>query len=261
MASCAKPVLAVCLLCLVSIAGPAHGATGSSEASPPAPGSAVTPARGGPPSGGTAAPIVVTGQAAATPSPTAPNIDLNAEPPPAGWGTADPPPSSPSIAAASDGSDAFGSVDEMVRTHVQQARAHFSAGRYDEAIAQLEAAYTLRPNSNYLFSIAQSHRRAGRNRKALTQYERFLQADPNTSLRTETQNYISELMIVVRQEEILDQERRRPLWKKGGFWGVLASSTAAVGVALGVGLGVGLRSELPTLMFDLRAGNALTGTP
>ncbi len=103
-----------------------------------------------------------------------------------------------------------------------------------------------------------SHRRAGRNRNALAEYQRFLSADPNSPLRSETQNYISELKVLIQQEDSLERERKRPLWKRGWFWGVLASSTAVVGITLGVGLGLGLKDGTQTINLSFGQGNALT---
>ncbi len=180
------------------------------------------------------------------------------EPPPRGYLRTGKPHPESSDASLDNDSAAFGSIDEMVRQHVQAARTHFGSGHYDQAIIELESAYTLRPNANYLFSIAQSHRRAGRNRKALAEYQRFLSADPNSSLRNETQNYIAELRILIQQEDAIERERKRPIWKKGWFWGVVASSTAVVGVSLGVGLGVGLKDSTQTINLSFGQGNAMT---
>lgn len=180
------------------------------------------------------------------------------EPPPRGFLRTGKPHTESSNPSEENPSDAFGSIDEMVRQHVQAARTHFASGHYDQAIIELESAYKLRPNANYLFSIAQSHRRAGRNRKALSEYQRFLSADPNSSLRNETQNYIGELRTLIQQEDAIERERKRPIWKKGWFWGVVASSTAVVGVSLGVGLGVGLKDSTQTINLSFGQGNALT---
>jgi tetratricopeptide (TPR) repeat protein len=136
---------------------------------------------------------------------------------------------------------------------VRQARQHFNAGQYDQAIERLTLAYGLRPRPEYLFSIAQSYRRAGKNREALRAYQRFLRVAPDSNLRSEAGNYIGELTLLLRQQEAAERERRRPVWRRPWFWGVLGSATVAAGVALGVGLGVGLQQPPPeTLTFSWR---------
>lgn len=161
--------------------------------------------------------------------------------------------------AASPDTGAFDTLDEQVQQRVARARAAFSAGHYDAALADLESAYKLKPNPNYLFSMAQCHRRSGRNRDALTMYQRFLRESPKSGLRMETLNYISELNTLIAQDDAIEQERRRPVWRKGWFWGVLASATVATGVALGVGLGVGLRQNPETIGFQFPNGSTASG--
>lgn len=214
----------------------------------PSPAPSVAPDPGSQP-GATPASPPLSSAAPPAPSPAVP-IGDDAEPAPAGWDASGHPtpatrePASP----GGDNADAFGSAEELARAHVQQARVLFGSGQYDKAITELEAAYRLRPNSNYLFSIAQCHRRAGRNRVAYGAYERFLRADPNTALRQETQNYMTELLIVIRQEEAQERERKRPVWRKPWFWGAVAGSAAAAALALGIGLGVGLKEDTQTVI-------------
>lgn len=169
-----------------------------------------------------------------------------------------PGPAVPTAAAAAAPADsgAFGTVEEQVQERLAKARSYFSASQYDAAISELQAAYRLKANPNYLFSIAQSHRRAGRHREALSYYQRFLTESQNTPLKVETLNYITELRTLLVQEEAIERERKRPVWKKPWFWGVLGSSAAAV--ALGVGLGVGLRDSTETIGFSFGAGS-MTG--
>lgn len=167
------------------------------------------------------------------------------------------PPPGPSVPveaqAPQQDSGTFGTIDEQVQERLARARALFAAGQYDAAISELQAAYGLKANPNYLFSIAQSHRRAGRHREALSFYQRFLRESPNTPLRAETTSYITELTTLIRQQETLETERRRRVWKKPWFWGVLGSSAAAV--ALGIGLGVGLRDGTESISFSFGTGS------
>lgn len=182
-----------------------------------------------------------------------PDPAVSTEPPPA--------PLTPPSAAREADSGAFDTIQEQLHQRVTQARTYFTAGRYDAAIGELNAAYALEPNPNYLFSIAQCHRRSGRNRDALSAYQRFLQASPDTPLKVETSNYIAELTVLIKQQDTIEKENKRPLWKKRWFWGIVGSSTVAT--VLGLSLGLGLQDNTTRIGFRFDTGStagALTRT-
>lgn len=130
---------------------------------------------------------------------------------------------------------AFGTIEEQVVEHLKAARQHFNAGQYEQAIRRLEAAYGLSPKAQYLFSIAQSHRRLGHHREARDMYRRFLRDAPKekAGLRLEATSYIRELDVIIAKIEAEEREKRRPLAKQRWFWAVLGS-VAAAGAAAGV---------------------------
>jgi iron complex outermembrane receptor protein len=66
-----------------------------------------------------------------------------------------------------------------------EARRHFRAGmsliaqkQYDQGIAELEAAYAIKPHPNVLFNIARAYQDAGRLPQALDAYRRYLASNP-----------------------------------------------------------------------------------
>jgi tetratricopeptide (TPR) repeat protein len=129
-------------------------------------------------------------------------------------------------------------------TYIERGRTYFKDKRFAEAAEMLQKAYALEPKPMLLFNMAQAYRRAGRVRDAYPLYQRFLSADPHTTLKAETEGYIAELSVVLAEEDRAEKERSRPLYKKGWFWGVVAASAAVViGTSLGVGLGLGLRDN------------------
>ncbi len=160
------------------------------------------------------------------------------EPPPAG--TAPPP-----------AGDSASRVDDYL-----ERGAHFFKDRhFIEAAEMLKKAYVLDPRPIFLFNMAQAYRRAGRVNEAQTLYHRFLDADPHTTLRAETESYTAELAMVIAERAREDKERAKPVYKKAWFWGVVAGSAAVViGTSLGVGLGLGLRDDraVVDLAFPLR---------
>ncbi|MBZ4421089.1 TonB-dependent receptor [Myxococcus sp. RHST-1-4] len=66
-----------------------------------------------------------------------------------------------------------------------EARRHFRAGmsliaqkQYDQGIAELEAAYAIKPHPNVLYNIARAYHDAGRLQEALDAYKRYLASNP-----------------------------------------------------------------------------------
>lgn len=133
------------------------------------------------------------------------------------------------------------SVEDQVDAQVQKASEHFSAGRYRESASALRAAHDLDPQPIFLFNIAQSLRRGQQLQEALSFYQRYLVADPKTSLRAETNGYIQELTVLLEKQEQLEREKRKPAWRKAWFWGLMGGGVALVATGLGLGLGLGLR--------------------
>lgn len=133
------------------------------------------------------------------------------------------------------------SLEDQVDAHVQKASDHFSAGRYKDSAAALRAAHDLDPQPIFLFNIAQSLRRGQHLKEALTFYQRYLVADPKTSLRAETNGYIQELTALLEKQEQLEREKRKPAWRKPWFWGLMGAGVAVVATGLGLGLGLGFR--------------------
>jgi iron complex outermembrane receptor protein len=74
-----------------------------------------------------------------------------------------------------------------------EARRHFRNGmsliaqkQYDEGIAELEAAYAIKPHANVLYNIARAYHDAGRLTEALDAYQRYLASNPPDSASVTT---------------------------------------------------------------------------
>ncbi len=140
--------------------------------------------------------------------------------------------------------DAQDAIEAQVRDHVAKGKQFHLQKQFALSIREWEAAYRLSPKPTYLFNIATDHYRAGHLKEALAGYRLFLAKEPEhpvPSLRLEANSNIADIQTILRQQAELDREKKRPLWRKPWFWGVLASATVATGVALGVGLGLGLK--------------------
>jgi hypothetical protein len=99
-----------------------------------------------------------------------------------------------SIASADDRSDA--------RDHFMKGSKFFDLGKFDEAIKEYEAAYTLRDEPVLLYNIAQAHRLAGHASQAMHFYKSYLHRSPKAPNREEVENKIAELEKLVQQQQI-----------------------------------------------------------
>lgn len=69
----------------------------------------------------------------------------------------------------------------------------YNAQRFAESIELFERAYAEHPAPEFLFNIAQAHRRLGHCEEALVFYRRYLEQLPNTKLRAEVEGHVAKL--------------------------------------------------------------------
>jgi len=75
----------------------------------------------------------------------------------------------------------------------EQGTAFYKKGEWDQAIEQFELCYKSLPQPVFLFNIAQSHNKAGRQQQALTYYKRYLTDAPTAANRAEVETTVAEL--------------------------------------------------------------------
>lgn len=90
---------------------------------------------------------------------------------------------------------------------------------------------------NDMRTLIAEQERAAQVKSALSQEQRRAETQQR-ALREEQERTETTQRALQEERDRSDRERRRPLYKKGWFWGVVGASAAAV--ALGIGLGVGL---------------------
>lgn len=140
-------------------------------------------------------------------------------------------------------------VSEYIR-HLQagmlDAEAQRSAAeqRFGQAIASWDSAYRLDPVPIYLYQRAEAERSAGLLRDALSSYERFLAADPQTPLRAELAVRRRQL-----QARLLEEEASR-------WWAQKSYAQAARVLAEAESL-----SPLPQHLFQRAEALRLAGQP
>lgn len=174
---------------------------------------------------------------------------------------------------------------ETAGSYVQRSVQYFGNKEYESAALALEKAYKIDPKPLFLFNIGQAYKRAGRSKEALAAYERFLRADPQSTLRAEAEGYANDMRVLIAEKERSEQvkaalltekeraaekeqalraeqqrteqaqkslqleraqaekERRRPIYKRAWFWGVLGGAVVAAGLAVGLGVALAPRDR------------------
>jgi tetratricopeptide (TPR) repeat protein len=77
--------------------------------------------------------------------------------------------------------------------HQKRAALLYQAGRYGDAVAELEAEYALEPNPAVLFNIGQAYRYWGRSEEAIRAYRHYLAQAPRDANRWEAERAIAEI--------------------------------------------------------------------
>jgi tetratricopeptide (TPR) repeat protein len=86
------------------------------------------------------------------------------------------------------------------RAHFIRGNSFFDLSRYDEAIAEYEAAYQAKNDPALLYNIAQAHRLAGHPAAALRLYKAYLARRPDAPNRREVEAKIDSLERLVEQQ-------------------------------------------------------------
>ncbi len=131
-----------------------------------------------------------------------------------------------------------GVLDRVIKEHIELGKSYYQSVQYREAAEVYAVAYALKLAPRYLFNIGQGYRRGAQSFPAYVFYQRYLQADPQTPVRRETEGYLVDLRTQINQPAAPSSKRA---WVAGG----IAIAAGVVAVALGLGLGLGLRSREP----------------
>lgn len=78
------------------------------------------------------------------------------------------------------------------RRHFEAGRADYDLGHFDEALAEFEAAYRVKPLPAFLFNIGQCHFQNRDHQKAVFFYERYLELVPDADNRVLVQELLAE---------------------------------------------------------------------
>jgi tetratricopeptide (TPR) repeat protein len=150
----------------------------------------------------------------------------------------------------------------------------FNLGKFEQALAEFEAAYQAKPIPKLLFNIAQAHRNLGHYEQAIFSYRKYLSLVPDADNREAVLGLIDELEVKQEQAErderarqaTLDRERERerdqdrekrrrggskPIYARWWFWGGIAAvAGASVGTYLIVSDDGIPSTDLGNVVFD-----------
>jgi tetratricopeptide (TPR) repeat protein len=159
---------------------------------------------------------------------------------------------------------------EAARAAYERGNRSYNLAEFSQALDAFKEAYRNYPEPSFLFNIAQCHRQLGDKPNAIRFYRTYIRETPNAPNREEVNRLISALERAVAKEQLNKlaqpgpapapapavaptQNRadlvatappppaKKPLVRRGWFWGAIVGGVAATGLA--VGLGVGLTAQ------------------
>jgi Tfp pilus assembly protein PilF len=143
---------------------------------------------------------------------------------------------------------------QLGRAHFQTGISYYDQGRYADALKEFEEAYRLSKRVGFLYNIGVCQEKLGHDEEAATAFQGYLGSVADETERAQVQARIEALKAkrapppeTMKSALTAPAPERKPVWKRGWFWGVLAGTAAVVaaGVAVGVVLGTaepGLRT-------------------
>ncbi len=155
-----------------------------------------------------------------------------AAPAPAQNNDAEPEPATPPAGAQAATPRQGATHREVAVIHYERGRSLYAAGRYREAVFELETAYSLDPSgTNLLLNLGMVHERLGHIDDAILAYTRHLASVTDEAERARTQRILTRLRGA--RAELADIARRHGR-ADGLFWGAAGGAVAstAIGVAM-----------------------------
>lgn len=167
----------------------------------------------------------------------------------AGAAHADEAPDGGAPGIADGGAGDAGAQVARARELYQSGMAAFAVDRFDGAIADFEAGFLLDPVPEFLFNIAQAHRKAGRREKAIEFYQRFIDLRPDVPDRASIEQTVAKLKAELQPLAVAALAKPPPLtpiYKRWWLWTAVGVAAAAI---VAIGLGVGLSGGYPDTTF------------
>lgn len=159
-------------------------------------------------------------------------------------------PPAPLASAAPVASDARIAGNERAALHFELAETHFAAGRYDQALVELQTVREITGSDEVLYNMGRCYEELGRRETALRDYERFLAANIAGPLQADARERAAALREQIAESQGDDED-------DGPGIGTYVGLTLG-----GVGLAVGAIFGALTLVEDgrLSEGCGATGS-
>ncbi|MDB4971534.1 MAG: hypothetical protein JWN44_7223 [Myxococcales bacterium] len=158
------------------------------------------------------------------------------------------------------------------RAAFERGTRHYNLAEYGKALDEFREAYRIYPEPSFLYNIAQCYRQVGDKPNAIRFYRTYLRETPNAPNRDEVNRLIATLERAVAEEQMAKAsqptpsplpataavtqparadlvatapttQERKPLVKRGWFWGAVVGGVAAIGLAVGLGIGLGTQRD------------------
>ncbi|MDX2092778.1 MAG: tetratricopeptide repeat protein [Kofleriaceae bacterium] len=101
--------------------------------------------------------------------------------------------------------DAFADGASDAKVHVDKAMVAHREGRWEDAKAELEAAYALDPKPQLLYALGQVHVKLGRCEEAIARYEEFVRSGPPDAARESANQAIVTCKVALAHAEARTQ--------------------------------------------------------
>ena len=95
---------------------------------------------------------------------------------------------------------------ERAKTLMAKGNEHYNLGEFDAALVAYRRAYQVKPLAEFLFNLAQCHRKLGQHKEAIAMYQSYLVGVPNAENRAIVEDLIGE-----SKSALADAERRETL--------------------------------------------------
>jgi tetratricopeptide (TPR) repeat protein len=102
----------------------------------------------------------------------------------------------PDAAPAQSGND-----EREARRLFQKAELSFNLGKFEEALADYQAAYQAKPLNGFLFNIAQCYRNLGNWERARFFYRRYLTLEPRSPNRHRVEDLVAEMSDKIEKQQ------------------------------------------------------------
>jgi tetratricopeptide (TPR) repeat protein len=163
--------------------------------------------------------------------------------------------------------------EQAARKHFEHAEKLYALGKFQDALAEYEAAYEAKALPGFLFNIGQCYRNLGNYRQAVFSFKKYLDEKPDAKNRDAVETLIADL-----EKKSADQEKRKPpdltahndpspqrdvvvarppdekppeppLYSKWWFWTIVGAAAVGAGVAVYAAASSGGDNGIPETTF------------